>query len=175
MAELSETTTFGDVRLLNKFDDMRRRKQFCDSSLIAEGETFPVHRVIMAACSDYFEAMLQTRRDDNTETVHELPGCITRYGLQLIITFAYSGHLGIHLENVEIMLSTATHLRVSRVVERCTKFLNESFAINNYKRILDIATTYGLTETRRNILLAYLEDYVFSHDIIKRTVFRNEF
>lgn len=51
---------------------------------------FAVHKVVMVAASDYFEAMLRTNMVEAQENRVELKG-ITSVGLKKIIEFVYTG------------------------------------------------------------------------------------
>ena len=43
--------------LLRSLDELRNQALLCDVHLVAEGATFPAHRVVLAAASPYFQAM----------------------------------------------------------------------------------------------------------------------
>lgn len=57
--EISQVLCF-----LQGFDAFRADDTLCDVVLVPgdSGDTFPVHRVIMASCSDYFKAMFTGER-----------------------------------------------------------------------------------------------------------------
>ena len=38
-----------------QLDSMRREGRFTDTVLVAEGRQFPVHRLVLCACSPYFD------------------------------------------------------------------------------------------------------------------------
>jgi hypothetical protein len=38
--------------------DLRKAGVLCDYMLFADGTRLPVHKAVMAACSDYFQVML---------------------------------------------------------------------------------------------------------------------
>ena len=43
--------------MLRTLNELRRQGLLCDATLMVEDKPFPVHRCILAACSDYFCAM----------------------------------------------------------------------------------------------------------------------
>ena len=43
--------------MLRTLNELRRQGLLCDATLMVENKPFPVHRCILAACSDYFCAM----------------------------------------------------------------------------------------------------------------------
>lgn len=65
----------------------------------------------MAACSDYFRVMLTGFMRESREEFVELKG-VTAGGLTVVVDFAYTGRLELTTENVEEVLSAASHLQV---------------------------------------------------------------
>ena len=52
-------TCFFKVKFfLQGLNCLRKSQQLCDFTLISQNVSFPVHKSVMAACSDYFNAML---------------------------------------------------------------------------------------------------------------------
>lgn len=43
--------------ILTTMNNLRKENMLCDVMLKVEGQEFPVHRIVLAACSDYFCAM----------------------------------------------------------------------------------------------------------------------
>ena len=43
--------------ILTTMNNLRKMDKLCDVSLKVEGRTFAAHRIVLAACSDYFCAM----------------------------------------------------------------------------------------------------------------------
>lgn len=74
-------------------------------------QSIPVHRVVMAACSDYFRVMLTGFMKESREQVVVLKG-VTAGGLKVVVDFAYTGRLELTTDNVEEVLSAASHLQV---------------------------------------------------------------
>ena len=43
--------------ILTTMNNLRKSNTLCDVMLKVEGQDFPAHRIVLAACSDYFCAM----------------------------------------------------------------------------------------------------------------------
>lgn len=130
-------------KIVMGLDDLRRKSLLCDYTLKADDESFAVHKVVMVACSDYFQAMLTSNMKECQESTVELKG-ITANGLRIIVDFAYTGELKLNTQNVEDVLSAATHLQVSDAMNLCSKYLEASISVQNCVDILNIAELYSL-------------------------------
>ena len=58
--------------------------------------------------------------------------------------FVYTGMLALTVENVEEVLSAATHLQVSVAVELCSKYLEMAITVDNCVDILNLSELYSL-------------------------------
>ena len=130
-------------KIVKGLDDLRQKSLLCDYTLKADEESFAVHKIVMVACSDYFQAMLTSNMKECHENVVDLKG-ITANGLRIIIDFAYTGELKLNTQNVEDVLSAATHLQVSDAMDLCSKYLETSISVRNCVDILNIAELYSL-------------------------------
>lgn len=128
--------------------EFHKQDTFCDYSLIAEGQELRVHRVVMASCSDYFKVMLTGQMKESREGQVDLKG-ITAKGLKVVVDFAYTGVLQLTVENVEEVLSAATHLQVTDAVELCSKYIENSITIENCVDVLNLAEMYSLASTNQ--------------------------
>ena len=83
-------------------------------------QKIPIHRVVMVACSHYFRAMMTGVMRESREESVDLKG-VTAGGLSVVVDFAYTGRLELTTDNVEEVLSAASHLQVCRTYESFKK------------------------------------------------------
>lgn len=121
-------------------------EMLCDYILVANGERFKVHRVVMASCSDYFRVMLTGDMKESRENFVELMG-ITAAGLKIVIDFVYDGNLDLTADNVQDVLSAATHLQISNAITLCCQYIEAAITFDNCIDVLNLAELYSLTET----------------------------
>jgi len=60
MAAVIDRSIFTDSHaksILSTMNNLRKSNTLCDVTLHVDGCQFPVHRIVLAACSDYFCAM----------------------------------------------------------------------------------------------------------------------
>lgn len=117
---------------LDTMNTLRLSSQLCDISLRAEADTYPVHKVVMAAVSPYFNAMF-CRAGMRECNMMEIPlqgvrSCI----LKMVIEFAYTSEINISEANVCALLPVATMFQISHIVEACCTFLQQQLDPSMY-------------------------------------------
>ena len=66
-----------------------------------EGEIFSVHRIVLAASSDYFHAMFaHGMKESNQEVIELKDESISTDALKIVLDFIYSGDLLVNDETV---------------------------------------------------------------------------
>ena len=89
-----------------------------------EGEIFSVHRIVLAASSDYFHAMFaHGMKESNQEVIELKDESISTDALKIVLDFIYSGDLLVNDETVFDLLVAEDHLQVTSVVQQCCEYL----------------------------------------------------
>lgn len=110
---------------LETMNTLRLSGSLCDVSLRAESEIFPVHKVVMAAVSPYFNAMF-CRAGMRECSMMEIPLQNMRAPiLKMVVEFAYTSEINICEANVCALLPAATMFQISHIVEACCTFLQQ--------------------------------------------------
>ena len=66
MDKMNQIESSAVVKQMKKIDGMRKQGVLCDFKIKADdGEEFPVHRIIMAASSEYFRAMMMGNMEES--------------------------------------------------------------------------------------------------------------
>ncbi|TNN47164.1 Kelch-like protein 13 [Liparis tanakae] len=84
---------------------------------------FPVHRVIMASCSDYFKAMFTGGMREQEMREIKLHG-VTKAGLKNIIDFIYTSSVRLDMSCLQDTLEAANFLQVLPVLSFCNELLS---------------------------------------------------
>lgn len=116
---------------------MRSEQFFTDVVLVVEGVEFPAHRNVLAACSDYFNAMFscpmgQTKMRENLEG-------ITSKAVEQLLDFMYRGEIEINEENLEEILVASRLFLLEDVTQACCKFTQDRINVNNCWGIRNMA------------------------------------
>lgn len=122
-------------RLLLELNEQRKRDFFCDCSIIVEGRVFKAHRNILFASSGYFRALLVHYLKDNGQR-HSTASLdiVTAEAFSFILDFLYSGHLDLRSDNVIEIMSAASYLQMTDVVNFCKGYIKSSLEICNRER-----------------------------------------
>jgi hypothetical protein len=99
-----------DPHSIELFNDLRKKNLFCDAALrLEDGGNFPVHRIIVSACSGYFTTLFTTPLHSTEKTDYLVPG-ITSETMSLVLDYAYMCRVDINQENVRTLFVSADFL-----------------------------------------------------------------
>ncbi|XP_032172353.1 kelch-like protein 26 [Mustela lutreola] len=163
--------------LLQGLAALRAQGQLLDVVLTINRETFHAHKVVLAACSDYFRAMFTGGMREASQDIIELKGVSAR-GLRHIIDFAYSAEVTLDLDCVQDVLGAAVFLQMLPVVELCEEFLKAAMSVETCLNIGHMATTFSLASLKESVdaftfqhFLQIAEEEDFLHLPLERLVF----
>jgi kelch-like protein 12 len=102
------------TEILSSINTLRKRNLLCDAILSVEDHDFPVHRVILAACSDYFEAMFTSGMSEscNEQKKIEIQG-LSADMMEILLDFIYTEKVKVSVENVQALLPAACLLQLN--------------------------------------------------------------
>ena len=131
---------------LDYLNSMRESGTLCDIILIVEGVQFPAHKVVLAACSPYFQAMFTSSFKEKYMSRQEIHG-ISSEAFSILLSFIYNGKdLVIKDDNVESLLEASSFLQLDHVKALCSVHLKSMISSHNFLEIRDIATRYDSKE-----------------------------
>ncbi|KAK5976444.1 Kelch protein 20, partial [Trichostrongylus colubriformis] len=131
--------------LLNQLASFREDARLCDVILIAKGARINAHRVVLAACSDYFLAMFTNQMVESRWREIELNDIETP-ALHALVNFCYSGIIQITEHSVMSILHAANLLQLDKVKGLCCEFLKEELDVSNCLAIGALADMYACQE-----------------------------
>lgn len=130
------------IATFKKMQAFRANGQLCDVTLKVGERRIHVHRVIMAGFSDYFDAMFN---GDMAEIIQEEVHIqnVDPDALALVVDYAYTGDIDIHVGNVENLLTVACLLQVETVKDKCCEFMQQHLHSTNCIGIRAFAEGHG--------------------------------
>ncbi|PWA22342.1 hypothetical protein CCH79_00020970, partial [Gambusia affinis] len=105
----------------------------------------PVHRIILAASSDYFRGMFTCGMRESHQACIALP-FVPACELDALISWSYSGTLHLSWDCVFEIACTALQLQFQPAFLLCLKFMREEMQINSCLDVESFAEAYGLSE-----------------------------
>ena len=133
---------FHSKQLLNGLNKLRQRRELCDVELCVGNSKVSAHRVVLSACSAYFNAMFTGNLLESEKEVIYLKG-IDEVALHILVEFAYTGKARVSQENVQLLLPAANMLQLNKVKEACCEFLVEQLHPSNCLGIAKFGETYA--------------------------------
>lgn len=127
---LTNTDVSLSSRLLENLNKMRLRGEFCDVLLKVGQESFIAHRVVLAASSPYFNAMLASFFAE-TEKPEIVLREVEPAGVKAILDYFYKGTIEINSSNFEAVFATANLWQIEFVLQTCEHFLEQEISTSN--------------------------------------------
>ena len=85
--------------MLGKLNMLRNDGHFCDITIRVQDKIFRAHKVVLAACSDFFRTKLVGQAEDENKNVLDLHH-VTVTGFIPLLEYAYTATLSINTENI---------------------------------------------------------------------------
>ncbi|XP_072026189.1 kelch-like protein 28 [Amphiura filiformis] len=142
--------------------ELQKNETLCDVVIKVEDTTFHAHKVVLAATSKYFEAMLTSGFQECEQSDSEATISGEADTFKILLDFAYSGKIDVAMETVFSIMDMAHYLQFDYVMDRCVCFLEkaltnklDSLGIDIALKVLTRADLYGLTSLKKQC-----EDYL---------------
>lgn len=117
-------------QLLNELNEQRQHGILCDVCIVVEGKIFKAHKNVLLGSSRYFKTLYcQVQKTSEQTTVTQLD-IVTAQGFKAIIDFMYSAHLALTSKNVIEVMSAASYLQMTDIVQACHSFIKAALDIS---------------------------------------------
>ncbi|XP_060063819.1 kelch-like protein 12 [Ylistrum balloti] len=155
--------------ILTTMNNLRKINKLCDVILRVEGRDFPGHRIVLAACSDYFCAMFtneMSEKDKQIIELHEISSSV----MEVLLDFVYTETVNVSVENVQELLPAACLLQLTGVKQACCSFLEKQLDCTNCLGIKVFAEQHSC-----ELLLAAAESFGLKHfeEVLMQEEYRN--
>ncbi|XP_077299785.1 BTB (POZ) domain containing 9 [Arctopsyche grandis] len=120
--------------------------EYSDVMLVVENQHIPAHKVILAARSEYFRALLFGGMRETSQNEIELQGAPLQ-AFKALLRYVYSGHMALSTlseDNVLDTLGLAHQFGFQKLESAISEYLRQILALRNVCAILDAARLYGL-------------------------------
>ncbi|XP_056130793.1 POZ (BTB) and AT hook-containing zinc finger 1 isoform X2 [Lampris incognitus] len=100
--------------------------RFCDVILRVGEESFPAHKAVLAACSEYFESVFSCQSEVDRDTKELEMHTINPKVFKDILDFAYTSKIVVRLECFPELMTAAKFLLMRSVIEICQEVIKQS-------------------------------------------------
>ncbi|XP_026162519.1 kelch repeat and BTB domain-containing protein 12 isoform X2 [Mastacembelus armatus] len=145
--------------LLNQLRRMRETEHLTDVVLVAEGISFPCHRVVLSAFSPYFRVMFTCglRECNNREIFLRDTSADS---LALLLNYMYCSDLPLTNANVQGISIAAFLLQMDDVFTRCQQHMTENMDASNCLGVYYFARDLGAEELADRAQRFLRQDFV---------------
>lgn len=149
---LPSQSSLGEIDHVNFLSDnigtLFMQEDYSDVTLVVENQRFPVHKVVLAARSDYFRALLfgGLKESRNQQTEIELQDTPSS-GFHHLLKYIYTGRINLDELKEEVLLEVlglAHKYGFLDLQTAMSEFLKKKLNIANVCLIFDMASMYSL-------------------------------
>ena len=141
--------------IMNGMDALWQQGTLCDANISSNGKVFLAHKILLAACSDYFhEIFIEGRSPSGTQIDGNniLLNDISPSTIEILLGGLYTGNITINEANVRELLAAAASLKIYAIEEACADFLRTRLNLSNCLRMLNLAYTYSLEDLEEDAM-----------------------
>ncbi|XP_054072275.1 kelch repeat and BTB domain-containing protein 12 isoform X2 [Rissa tridactyla] len=155
--------------LLEQVKRMKESTEIIDVVLVAEGEKFPCHKVVLAAFSPYFKAMFTCGLVECTQREVVLYD-ISAESVSVILNYMYSADLPLTNQNVQTVAIAAYFMQMEDVCSMCQKYMMDHMDASNCVGIYYFANHIGaedLSDQARKYLYHHFAEVSLQEEILE--------
>uniref|UniRef100_A0A6P7F7L3 Protein tramtrack, alpha isoform-like isoform X1 n=1 Tax=Diabrotica virgifera virgifera TaxID=50390 RepID=A0A6P7F7L3_DIAVI len=100
--------------LQTMFSQLLEREAFCDVTLACEGRTIKAHKIVLSACSTYFETILSQYEEKDPILIMK---DVKYIDIKCLVEFMYKGEINVEHCHLATLLKTAEELKIKGLAE----------------------------------------------------------
>uniref|UniRef100_A0A8D0HJS9 Zinc finger and BTB domain containing 10 n=1 Tax=Sphenodon punctatus TaxID=8508 RepID=A0A8D0HJS9_SPHPU len=118
-------------QLLQELNEQRKKGILCDVNIVVSGRIFRAHKNILVAGSRFFKTLYCfTNKESRNQTTVTYLDVVAVQGFSVILDFLYSGNLVLTSQNAIEVMSVASYLQMTEVVQSCRNFIKDALNIS---------------------------------------------
>ena len=137
------------LQCLERMEEFRTSEILCDVVLEScDGALFKVHRLVLAACSSYFQAMFTNEMRESKE--EKIKISLESHVLKLLIEYAYTCKMDLKsLTQVKAVLVAANMLLFNGAEKICVDYIGRKINTKNCVEVITVAEMISSQELSR--------------------------
>ena len=147
------------TKIMASLNDFRKEGTLCDVTLSVQGTSFPSHRNVLSANSEFFKALFANEMKEKAEnTVHMEE--FEPHVMEQLLTYMYGGGMNIKKDNALDLAIGADFLFLTELKQKACEFLISDLNSDNCLFLLYMAEKYNVRELRDSAQKHILQNYV---------------
>ncbi len=141
----------------------------CDVMLMAEGQSIPCHKFLLAAASEYFYVRLVLDTESLNSNLLEVEG-ISFSALKVIVSYLYTGNINITQENEMEVIPACKILNLTSAWETCEKFALKTVNPGNCIGLFKMASAHDfqdLSSKALDVMVSNFTEVVSGREFFK--------
>ncbi len=140
-------------------------ERLSDVMLMAQGQSIPCHRMLLASASQYFYNKLVTEGDNLNNNLLEVED-ISFPTLKLIVSYLYTGRINITAENAKDLIPACEILKLRSLLNTCERYIQDQSLINPdncigfYNMATRLPNATGLKEKAYHVMVSKFKEVV---------------
>lgn len=133
-----------DSDFVMELNELRRKNLFCDAVITfpeEKGVIIPIHRVVLASCSQYFRSLFKYGTDESNKEIN-ISG-VSSETIRQVLEYVYIRTVNINERNFENIFAAADRFHIFGLMKECTQYLINEICIENCIGILKFAKYYN--------------------------------
>ena len=137
--------------------DLLNSGMFKDLTIVVEGKKILLHKVVVAARSEYFDTILKSNFKEKNESTIEIKEC-TFAIFKKLCEHIYSDKVKIEYDTIYSIMEMADRFGVTHLKERLQSAIMEYITADNAAKIYKFSSRYNY-DRLRNISTSYINDH----------------
>ena len=154
----SQEATFC-AKVMKSLNDFRKEGTLCDVTLSVQGTTFPAHRNVLSANSEFFKALFANEMKEKAENIVHMEE-FEPLVMDQLLTYMYGSGITIKKDNALDLAIGADFLFLTELKQKACEFLISDLNSDNCLFLLYMAEKYNVKELRDSAQQHILENYV---------------
>ena len=117
--------------ITSSLNQLRNENILCDVTIAVTNRTFPAHKAVLVASSEYFRAMFTSGFQEATQNQVDIRGKAEIF--EILLSFIYTGKLQLTLVNAIEVLEMSCYIQLKHASEACSAYLIRAFQGNSIK------------------------------------------
>ena len=138
-------------------EDLLKTGLFSDLTVVVDGKKIMLHKAIVSARSEYFEAMLKNDFKEKAESLIEIKEC-SYEGFSRMCEHIYDDKTQIEYEKIYLLMEMADRFGVIHLKKRLECAAVEYITIDNAAKVFKYSNRYNY-ERIRNICMSYIDEH----------------